>query len=456
MNLYLKKAKLIKSISSRVNPDINPTPAQTPTVSNTNNNENSYLDIGTSNTFDYFEEARNLLSPFIRDQNVQTEILKQIDASDPNNLKILVLNWNKIKPVLAGFRGSVVNVKNLIDALDNALKEEIIKKVPQVSIVKQKNIDRNLQNIIEYFFDDSDTIRKDLKDSPETMKRVLSYILNMNPSQKDEVLINSIIKASPIDIELIVKYKNELMKEDKNKLIDEIDDITRELDAKPTTYINLSITAANKKIDLPFRSYIKATKSAVKFFDDLNKENIVFVHALKLSMDELFEFEEEDSNNSPLKVITGKGLKPNEQPIKDKYYVNKDLLKNHGILEIRYIKNRHLAHVKPPMLSNGCKSCALDMIDGKKINADDFVKLNQFEKDLLRRIDKLFQTGQSLNDDDEENFVKNFELLKGEYLAGNNNTNIKNQLRHYIDHAYDIGKINQYQMRRMLFELKLI
>ena len=158
--------------------------------------------------------------------------------------------------------------------------------------------------------------------------------------------------------------------------------------------------------------------------------------------------------NAPVK--SGNGLKPNEKAIRDKYFVNTDLLKNHGILEIRYIKNRHLAHLKPPTLSENCKHCITAMIDGGKINTDHFVSLSQFEKDMLRRIDKLFQTNQDLDDDSENNFVKSFELLKGSYLAGNNSQSVKDALRQYIYHAEDIGKINKYTANKMLFELKLL
>ena len=157
-----------------------------------------------------------------------------------------------------------------------------------------------------------------------------------------------------------------------------------------------------------------------------------------------------------MKVVNGYGLKNNEKVVNNKYYVNTDLLKNHGILEIRYVKNRHMAHVKPPMLSEKCKGCVVDMINGGKINSDHFVSLSHFEKDLLRKVDKLFNTNQNLHDDDDDNFNKNFELLKGSYLAGNDNQSVKNQLRQYITHAYEIGKISRWVRDRMLMELKLI
>ncbi|MBY0380172.1 MAG: hypothetical protein K2P99_07225, partial [Burkholderiales bacterium] len=194
-------------------------------------------------------------------------------------------------------------------------------------------------------------------------------------------------------------------------------------------------------------------QNALKFINDL-----VRVTKYNLFIKEITYLKEnfEKYQGKGIIIKSGYGLKPNEKPIKNKYFVNTDLLKDHGILEIRYIKHRHLARVKPPMLSENCKHCVVEMINGGKINLQNFVSLNNFEKDLLRKIDSLFETGQNLHDDDEDNMHKNFELLKGSYLAGNNNSLIKEQLRAYISHAHELGKISRWTRDKILHELKLI
>lgn len=164
----------------------------------------------------------------------------------------------------------------------------------------------------------------------------------------------------------------------------------------------------------------------------------------------------DETKGKGMKIVNGYGLKSNEKVVNNKYYVNEDLLKNSGILEIRYIKNRHLAHVRPGTMTEKCKGCVFDMINGVKINSDHFVSLSQFEKDLLRRIDKLFATNQNLHDDDDEIMNENFQLLKGSYLAGNDSQLVKNQLKEYIYHAEHIGKLTKWQANKLLFDLKLI
>lgn len=149
-------------------------------------------------------------------------------------------------------------------------------------------------------------------------------------------------------------------------------------------------------------------------------------------------------------------LRPHEKQVNNKYYVNKRLLDDHGILEIRYIKNRHKAHINPPTLSHNAKKAFSKLIDDVKISDDDYISLNQFERDLLRRINKLFGEKQSFNDDDDSKFTKQFEILRGEYLAGNNSQLVKNQLKQYIIHSVDIGKLTQHQGRKMMMDLGLI
>jgi hypothetical protein len=155
-------------------------------------------------------------------------------------------------------------------------------------------------------------------------------------------------------------------------------------------------------------------------------------------------------------LITGLGLKKHHKIIKNKYYIDRKLLDNHGILEIRYIKNKHLAHIRPPTLHYKTKKVITDLLDDKKINSNEFVSLNDFDKDLIRRINKLFGGNQDLDDDEEELFNKNFEILKGQVMSGNTNHQIKEQLKMYIIHAIDIGKLTHHQGRKLMMDLKLL
>lgn len=155
-------------------------------------------------------------------------------------------------------------------------------------------------------------------------------------------------------------------------------------------------------------------------------------------------------------LVQGYGLKNaivknNRHTIKDKFYVDKRLL-NNGILDVRYIKNGHkVSNVNHhSLLSNDAVNTLKDMINGVSINNDNFVRLNNFEKDLLRRFNNHYLDEKyKLNDNDDDLFHKNYEILLGEWKSGNNNHLIKKQLESYIDHAVDIGKLSHHQARRI-------
>ncbi len=314
-------------------------------------------------------------------------------------------------------------------------------------------------------------------------------------TKKDEEFEYKTDKEHDARIEDINKRYNEIvepyeeraarMKDFEKELAARMENINKERDASMKAIIEkynkmLKPYNTRRKLNKESAAHVeKIRKEHAARMENINKEHDARMKDIKQELaarmkdfDEeraarMKDFDEkrtarmEDINkryNEIIKSVKGTGLKSNrnEKVVNNKYYVNDKLLKDHGILEIRYVKNRHLAHVKPPMLSEKCKRCVISMIDGRKIDADHFVTLNQFEKDLVRKVDKLFNSGQNLHDDDDDNFSKNFEILKGSYLAGSDSQMVKQQLREYINHAHDIGKINRHQRDKILFQIKLV
>ena len=149
-------------------------------------------------------------------------------------------------------------------------------------------------------------------------------------------------------------------------------------------------------------------------------------------------------------VFMGKGIQSHKQKLADKYYVNRRLL-NQGILDIRYLKNGHKTHIQnSSMMSNNAKDVLNDMFDDKKLDSDKFVKLNNFEKDLIRQVNNHYLNSKyKLNDDDDDLFNKNYQILVGEWRSGNNNIMIRKQIMAYLDHAVDLGKITHHEKRKI-------
>lgn len=135
-----------------------------------------------------------------------------------------------------------------------------------------------------------------------------------------------------------------------------------------------------------------------------------------------------------------------------KYYIDKNRL-NEGVLELRYIKNKHLTQIKPQIISHAFKTVLGQMIKIGDIDVKDYSILKPQEKDLVRKLIKLFNLDITLNNDNEE-FATQFNVLKGQYYAGNNSVELKNKLQEYITYALNTGKISKSMAKNLKWELK--
>ena len=78
-------------------------------------------------------------------------------------------------------------------------------------------------------------------------------------------------------------------------------------------------------------------------------------------------------------------IKPTEQRISNKYFVDTDKL-NNGILELRYNKNRHLTNVKSQVIGHGLKSMLQDVIFNDKLDESKYPVLTPYEQNLISTI----------------------------------------------------------------------
>jgi len=162
--------------------------------------------------------------------------------------------------------------------------------------------------------------------------------------------------------------------------------------------------------------------------------------------------------NTKYKTNVGGKLKgdiklKSHQQVVNKYYVDKQKL-SEGILEIRYIKNKHLAHIKPTQMSPKMKKIMLQMITISDVDVKDYNLLTPHEKQLVKKIIKLFDLDIQLDSDDEE-FSNQYEILKGEYYAGNNSVELRHKLKEYIMYAIKTGKITRSFGMQQLEELNI-
>lgn len=178
------------------------------------------------------------------------------------------------------------------------------------------------------------------------------------------------------------------------------------------------------------------------------------------------ELEEEGSGlrrgKKPLKVIKmGKGIAVEQQPkYKElgKYAIHWGQLVNNDILNVKYKSLGGIPQFKPVAISDVFKDFLIDLMDTGKANSRTYDQVPTEERKLFERI----ATGAGIihtlklkktitNQDAEDN--KRFELLKGEYLAGNNSNAVMKELRRYVIKFMNEGKITKNTGLNFLMEL---
>ena len=147
----------------------------------------------------------------------------------------------------------------------------------------------------------------------------------------------------------------------------------------------------------------------------------------------------------------GHGLKPSEKQIHRKYFIDTHKL-NNNVLEVRYNKNRHLTNVKTQVIGNGVKSIIHNIINDNNMNQKDYHVLTQQEKHLIRTILNMLDKSHLLSNAGKE-FNERFQILLGEYNAGNNSEILRNQIKQYILHAMKLNMISRQAGQQMIIEM---
>jgi hypothetical protein len=163
-----------------------------------------------------------------------------------------------------------------------------------------------------------------------------------------------------------------------------------------------------------------------------------------------------------MKVIKiGKGIAVEQQPKYrelGKYAIHYGQLVNNDILNVKYKSLGGIPQFKPVAISDVFKDFLIDLLDTGKVNNRTYEQVPMEERKLFERI----ATGAGIihnlkikktitNQDAEDN--KRFELLKGEYLAGNNSNAVLKELRRFVIKFMNEGKITKNSGMTLLMEL---
>lgn len=154
----------------------------------------------------------------------------------------------------------------------------------------------------------------------------------------------------------------------------------------------------------------------------------------------------------PKKVVKiGKGVDINKEPLYKtfgKFIVSIPNLVNRDVLQFKYPSLSRIPNLEPVSVSEDFREFFIDTLDNGKVNYKIFKTLDEEEKRLFEKVSEkagLFKsfglTKQPDKEDEEE--VKRFNILRGEYYAGNNSHQLLDELRILIIKFINKGRIGK-------------
>jgi hypothetical protein len=163
------------------------------------------------------------------------------------------------------------------------------------------------------------------------------------------------------------------------------------------------------------------------------------------------------------RVTVGRGIAVKETPSYKqfgKYAIHIPQLEQQDILNVKYKSLGQVPKFKPTAVSDIFRDFLLDLLDNGKPNVRTYQQIAANERKLFEEMsigagvwNALGLKRTTTSTDDEEN--KRFELLKGEYIAGNNNPKVISELRRLVVKMMNDGRIRKAQGTELLMELSI-
>lgn len=164
-----------------------------------------------------------------------------------------------------------------------------------------------------------------------------------------------------------------------------------------------------------------------------------------------------------LKLKVGRGLAIKETPSYreyGKYAIHIPQLEQQDILNVKYKSLGQIPKYKPIPVSDVFRDFILDLLENGKPNVRVYTQISPDERKLFEEMsigagvwNGLGLKRTTISTDEEEN--KRFEILRGEYLAGNNNPKLLSELRRLVVKMMNDGRIKKRQGLDLLMELSV-
>jgi hypothetical protein len=164
-----------------------------------------------------------------------------------------------------------------------------------------------------------------------------------------------------------------------------------------------------------------------------------------------------------IRMKVGRGISVKETPSYreyGKYAIHIPQLEQQDILNVKYKSLGQIPKFKPIPVSDIFRDFIIDLIENGKPNARVYTQIAPDERKFFEEMsigagvwNGLGLKRTTTNTDEEE--AKRFELLKGEYVAGNNNPKVISELRKLVVKMMSDGRIRKNQGVELLMELSI-
>ena len=163
------------------------------------------------------------------------------------------------------------------------------------------------------------------------------------------------------------------------------------------------------------------------------------------------------------KIKIGKGISVQEQPTYKefgKYAIHIPQLEDQDVLNVKYKSLGGIPKFKPFPVSDIFRDFLLDLLNGKRSNERVYLQIEPNERKAFEEIaigagvwSGLGLKRTTTSDDEADS--KRFEVLRGIYSAGNNSTQVLQELRRLVVKFMNNGKIKKNQGLELLMELSV-
>jgi hypothetical protein len=163
------------------------------------------------------------------------------------------------------------------------------------------------------------------------------------------------------------------------------------------------------------------------------------------------------------KIKIGKGLAVKETPTYrefGKYAIHIPQLEQQDLLNVKYKSLGGIPKFKPIPVSDIFRDFLLDLLEGGKVNQRVYLQIEPKERKVFEEMaigaglwNSLGLKRTTTSTDEEDR--KRFELLKGEYIAGNNSPKVLQELRRLVVKFINEGKIRKSEGMNLLMELSI-